>query len=128
MVTADGKELGHEEVVKLLDRDTVLYEANPGYGSSFQELFRATVKVEKEKYALGLAWLRDSIFASKFTKDRFVYLRLALPLFKLNLTELVSRLPLPRFSKCYLKASETAILSFLQCRLACCTARPRAIV
>jgi len=53
----DGTELSHKEVITLLDRDTVAYDAGLGFNNNFfNELFRVSIKVEKKNYALGVSW------------------------------------------------------------------------
>lgn len=66
----DGTQLTYEEVIRALDKDTVSYDSGLGFDGAFGELLRVQVKVESSKYDTGIAWLRDVIFQSQFTKDR----------------------------------------------------------
>jgi Zn-dependent M16 (insulinase) family peptidase len=67
---ADGTKLTLEEVINALDKDTIAYDGSFGMGSVFSELLRMSIRVESTKYDLGIAWLRDVLFQSEFTKDR----------------------------------------------------------
>lgn len=66
----DGTRLTHEEVINALDKDTVAYDSGLGMDGVFSELLRVSIKVESTKYDSGIAWLRDVIFQSEFTKER----------------------------------------------------------
>lgn len=68
--TSTGESLTFEQVVDRLDDETVSYEANLGVGSYFTENFRASIKVEKEKYEEAVRWLKDLIYGSKFDLAR----------------------------------------------------------
>lgn len=65
-----GEKLSHEEVVNRLDNDTVAYDVNLGVGDRFSELLRVRIKVDAHQYETAIAWLRDVIYGSEFTKDR----------------------------------------------------------
>lgn len=67
-----GERLSHEEVVDQLDEQTVLYEASLGASGIFAETLRVTIRVEVAKYELAVAWLRDLLYGSEFTKERSV--------------------------------------------------------
>jgi Zn-dependent M16 (insulinase) family peptidase len=66
----DGTKLTHEQVINALDKDTVSYDSGFGVDMIFTELLRISVKVESKKYDVGIAWLRDVLFNSEFTKER----------------------------------------------------------
>lgn len=72
VVRQSGVRLSHEEVVNLLDNDTVLYEVGLGVSDNFTNTFRITIKVEKAKYETAIAWLRDLVYGSEFEKERYV--------------------------------------------------------
>jgi hypothetical protein len=69
-----GEHLSHEEVVDQLDDQTVSYEVSLGTSGGFAETLRVTIRVEVAKYELAVAWLRDLLYGSKFTKERSVCL------------------------------------------------------
>ena len=66
----DGTRLTHEEVIKLLDKETVNYDVFFGANGSAGELLSVSVKVEVSKYATGISLLRDLIYHSEFAEDR----------------------------------------------------------
>jgi len=70
MTKLDGSILSYEEVINALDKDTVSYESGLGMDGAFSELLRVSIKVESSKYDTGIAWLRDVLFQSEFTKER----------------------------------------------------------
>lgn len=72
IVRADGSKLSHEDVINQLNDQTVDYFVDYGAGGAFEELMRVQLKVEKHQYANSVAWLRDLIFGSVFSVDRFV--------------------------------------------------------
>jgi Zn-dependent M16 (insulinase) family peptidase len=67
---ADGTVLNHEEVVDQLDDLTVYTSANFGVRSVFPESINISAKVEKERYGEAVAWLRDVLEGTQFTKER----------------------------------------------------------
>ena len=69
-----GERLSHEEVVDQLDEQTVFYEVGLGASGSFAETLRVTIRVEVAKYELAVAWLRDLLYGSEFSKERSVLL------------------------------------------------------
>ena len=71
--TSTGESLTFEQVVDRLDDETVSYEANLGVGSYFAENFRASIKVEKERYEEAVMWLKDLIYGSKFDLARYAF-------------------------------------------------------
>lgn len=70
MTRPDGTKLTYEEVINALDKDTVGYDAGLGFDGAFGELLKVSIKVESTKYDTGIAWLRDVLFQSEFTKER----------------------------------------------------------
>ena len=67
-----GERLSHEEVVDQLDEQTVFYEVGLGTSGVFSETLRITIRVEVAKYEVAVAWLRDLLYGSEFTKERSV--------------------------------------------------------
>ena len=67
-----GERLSHEEVVDQLDEQTVFYDVDPGISGMFAETLQVTIRVELAKYELAVAWLRDLLYGSEFTKERSV--------------------------------------------------------
>ena len=67
---SDGTRLPYDEVVKLLDTETVDYNIN--FGSGVSEQIEVHIKVEKEKYETAIRWLRDLLFCSEFEISRCV--------------------------------------------------------
>jgi Zn-dependent M16 (insulinase) family peptidase len=70
MTKLDGTHLNYEEVINALDKDTVAYDSGLGMDGTFGELLRMSIKVESSKYDTGIAWLRNVLFQSEFTKER----------------------------------------------------------
>ena len=68
--------MSHEEVVSVLDEQTVSYDAGLGVSSYFPELLRISIKVHTSMYEEAVKWLRDLLFNSVFDKDRFVSLQI----------------------------------------------------
>ena len=66
----NGEKLSHEELVHKLDDETVAYQIILGTPVAFTEILRVSIKVEKERYADGVQWLRDLIYRSEFTHER----------------------------------------------------------
>jgi Zn-dependent M16 (insulinase) family peptidase len=71
---ASGATLTHEEVVDQLDRDTVSYDTSLGFGSSFTEMARVSIKVETAQYSKAIAWIWDLLHGSIFDPERWVVL------------------------------------------------------
>ena len=65
-----GERLSHEEVVNKLDDETVAYGAELGTNSAFEELLHVAIKVEKDRYAATVSWLKDLFYGSEFDKER----------------------------------------------------------
>ena len=72
MKRQSGERLSHEEVVDQLDEQTVFYEAGLGTSGMFSEMLHISIRVEVAKYELAVAWLRDLLYGSEFTKERSV--------------------------------------------------------
>jgi Zn-dependent M16 (insulinase) family peptidase len=68
---SSGATLTHEEVVNALDDETVSYEAGFGFGGSFEETIRISIKVEVARYNDAVAWLKDVVYGAQFDKERF---------------------------------------------------------
>lgn len=69
-----GERLSHEEVVDQLDEQTVFYGIGLGASGMFSETLGVTIRVEVAKYELAVAWLRDLLYGSEFSKERSVLL------------------------------------------------------
>jgi hypothetical protein len=67
-----GERLSHEEVVDHLDEQTVSYEIGLGTSGAFSETMHVAIRVEVAKYELAVAWLRDLLYGSEFSKERSV--------------------------------------------------------
>ncbi|KDN42524.1 hypothetical protein K437DRAFT_269392 [Tilletiaria anomala UBC 951] len=65
-----GQKLSYEEVIKLLDEDTLEYEASLGVGYGFSENICIDLKVPKENYENAIAWLRDLVWGGEFAVER----------------------------------------------------------
>src|SRR6185437_12395867 len=66
-----GEHLTHEEVVNQLDRDTVSYDTSLGFGSSFTEVARISIKVETANYQTAVSWIWDLLHGSVFDVERY---------------------------------------------------------
>jgi Zn-dependent M16 (insulinase) family peptidase len=66
----DGTRLTHEEVINLLDKETVSYDVTFGANGAAGELLSVSIKVEVSKYSTGVSLLRDLIYHSEFVEDR----------------------------------------------------------
>jgi Zn-dependent M16 (insulinase) family peptidase len=80
-----GEELTHEQVVNLLDDETVSYDATLGFNGLFSDLLRISIKVETGRYEAAVAWLRDLIYGARFDRER---LSVAVAKIQQNLPEL----------------------------------------
>ena len=67
-ITRDGSRLPFEEVVRLLDSETVDYDIS--FGSSLSEQLEISIKVEKDKYTTAISWLCNLLFNSEFDMGR----------------------------------------------------------
>ena len=72
MKRQSGERLSHEEVVDQLDEQTVFYEIGLGTTGVFTETLHVAIRVEVAKYELAVAWLRDLLYGSEFSKERSV--------------------------------------------------------
>lgn len=68
IIESDGTRIPYEEVVKLLDTETVDYGI--AFGSALSEQLEISIKVEKDKYKEAIVWLRKLLFASEFSTER----------------------------------------------------------
>lgn len=68
LIEADGSTVPYDEVVKLLDTETVDYGIS--FGSALSEQLEISIKVEKDKYREAVIWLRKLLFSSEFSIDR----------------------------------------------------------
>ena len=66
----DGKEIGFEQMIMELERDTVGYSMESGQAMGNPETITIKVQVEVEKYQTAIQWLRDLIFSSIFDVKR----------------------------------------------------------
>lgn len=69
---ADGTHLSHEQVINLLDDETVSYQCDLGVSGAFGELLRVTLKVEKARYEAAVVWLKDLMYGGEFVAERYV--------------------------------------------------------
>jgi Zn-dependent M16 (insulinase) family peptidase len=74
MKNKSGEELTHEDVVNMLDDETVSYSVGLGLAGQFPENLRISIKVEKGSYPQAVAWIRDLVYGSKFDIERWVCL------------------------------------------------------
>lgn len=70
MKRSSGERLSHEEVVNKLDDETVAYGAELGANSTFEEVLRVSIKVEKDRYETAVSWLKDLVYGSEFDRER----------------------------------------------------------
>lgn len=68
---SDGTRVPYDEVVNLLDTETVDYGI--AFGSAMSEQLEVSIKVDKDKYKEAIVWLRKLLFASEFSVDRYVF-------------------------------------------------------
>ena len=69
-----GEYLSHEQVINQLDNDTVGYGLGMGFLGSVSEMVSVSIKVETAQYEAAVAWLRDLIYGSEFSPDRWALL------------------------------------------------------
>lgn len=67
-ITRNGERLAFEDVVRLLDTETVDYDVS--FGSALSEQLEVSIKVEKDKYSTAISWLRDLLYNSHFDESR----------------------------------------------------------
>ena len=65
-----GQQLSYEEVIKLLDEDTLEYDSSLGVGYGFAENICIDLKIEKANYEKAIGWLRDLVWGSEFSVER----------------------------------------------------------
>ncbi|CAG8543440.1 8472_t:CDS:10 [Ambispora gerdemannii] len=70
LIRPDGTRLTYEEVIKELNEDTVSYLCGLGAGGSFEDLLCFSIKVEANKYAKAIEFLRDLLWHTEFAVDR----------------------------------------------------------
>ncbi|CAK5280254.1 unnamed protein product [Mycena citricolor] len=63
-----GEKLTHENVVNMLDNETVSYEVGLGMSNVFAETLRISIKVELANYAGAVAWLKDILLQVTIAK------------------------------------------------------------
>ncbi|QSL66398.1 hypothetical protein MERGE_000777 [Pneumocystis wakefieldiae] len=66
VIRSDGTRLTYEEVVRLLENETVDYDAAWGISASFLEVATIQIKVEIQNYKKGILLLRDLFYGSIF--------------------------------------------------------------
>ena len=66
----EGKEIGFEQMIMELERDTVAYGMESGQMIGNPETIVIKLQVEVEKYQTAIQWLRDLIFSSIFDIKR----------------------------------------------------------
>ncbi|XP_070567442.1 uncharacterized protein C05D11.1-like isoform X2 [Ptychodera flava] len=75
-VLRDGKLIPHDEVITQLASDTLVVKASLGIDGarfrcgSYEQLAVLSMKVEMEKYSIGVKWLYELLYKTQFTKDR----------------------------------------------------------
>ncbi|KAF9435543.1 hypothetical protein BGZ76_006085 [Entomortierella beljakovae] len=65
-----GNETSYEDVVKMLDSDTVSRSCGLGFGESFNELALVVLKTSRDKYNEGISWLQKVTWNTRFDPDR----------------------------------------------------------
>lgn len=68
LIDSDGTRVPYDEVVKLLDTETVDYAI--AFGTALSEQLEISIKVERNKYKEAIVWLRKLLFASEFSSER----------------------------------------------------------
>ncbi|KAG4306230.1 hypothetical protein PORY_000218 [Pneumocystis oryctolagi] len=72
IVRTDGTELTYQEVVKILENETVDYNAAWGVSGSFLEMITIQIKVEIQNYKKGILLLKDLLCRSIFNPERLM--------------------------------------------------------
>ncbi|EMR09638.1 hypothetical protein PNEG_02221 [Pneumocystis murina B123] len=72
VVRSDGTKLTYEEVVRLLENETVDYSASWGVSASFLEIATIQIKVEIQNYKKGIFLLKDLFYGSIFEPQRLM--------------------------------------------------------
>ena len=65
-----GEETSFEDVVRMLDNDTISRECGVGVSQSFRQLALVELKTERAKYNEGIAWLQKMTWNTRFDPDR----------------------------------------------------------
>lgn len=81
LIKEDGRKLPYEEVVALLDTESVDYGVH--FGSGLSEQVEVNIKVEKDKYQTAIRWLSDLLYHTELDVNRL----------KVNAGKLVQNLP-----------------------------------
>ncbi|KAH3664171.1 hypothetical protein OGAPHI_004885 [Ogataea philodendri] len=69
-IEEDGKVIPYEDVVKQLQRDTVLATVSTSFEYNFDELLTFRIIARSENYEKSINWFTRLLFNTKFTKDR----------------------------------------------------------
>ena len=69
-ISKDGRRVEFEEVVTLLEQDTITYGIDTASSLRNSELIRISFVVEPEKYPTAVSWLRDLLFNCVFDPER----------------------------------------------------------
>ncbi|CCJ30215.1 unnamed protein product [Pneumocystis jirovecii] len=72
IIRTDGTELTYEEVVRLLENETVDYSATWGVSGTFLEMITIQIKVEIQNYKKGILLLKDLLCQSVFDPERLM--------------------------------------------------------
>ncbi|KAG0267634.1 hypothetical protein DFQ27_008537 [Actinomortierella ambigua] len=81
-----GKEISYEEVVKLLDLDTVDRACFMGLNGSYNQTVTAFLKTERSKYGQVISWLHKMMWHTRFDPERL----------KVITTKLLNDLPMQK--------------------------------
>ncbi|KAF9918748.1 hypothetical protein BX616_006122 [Lobosporangium transversale] len=65
-----GHEIPFEQVVKMLDNDTISKGCGVGVNQLFRQLALVILKIERTKYYEGIAWLNKMTWHTRFDVDR----------------------------------------------------------
>eukprot|EP01116_Phalansterium_solitarium_P016672 TRINITY_DN3923_c0_g2_i1.p1 TRINITY_DN3923_c0_g2~~TRINITY_DN3923_c0_g2_i1.p1 ORF type:complete len:1064 (+),score=371.04 TRINITY_DN3923_c0_g2_i1:1094-4285(+) len=88
-IERDGQLVSHKEIVASLERDTVSYSNGLGIGGAnfvcglFSQLLVLELKLETSKYELGVCWLRELLWQTRFIPERL----------KIGITKLKNDIP-----------------------------------
>ncbi|XP_060600571.1 uncharacterized protein C05D11.1-like [Ruditapes philippinarum] len=75
-ILRDGVLVSHEEIISQLEADTLSTESCIGVNGgkfscgSFPQIVMLKIQVEKAKYELGVKWLREILYQTKFPAER----------------------------------------------------------
>lgn len=70
--TQTGEYLPYEEVANRLEDETVNYACEFGLLEEFTNTLNVVVRVELAMYEKAVAWIKDVVYGSQFTKERYV--------------------------------------------------------